>query len=199
MGQNCIYCFTETWFTEKDQEQLYNPDKENFCCFRYERKIMNENKVRRGGGVMILAPKHLSPKIRNDLNSISKQFESLWISFKLPHKQNLLLNLTYCPSKQQSMQFLDELAINIDNVVSRNETIALVGDYNINYFRDVEKQSLETILTPYNLEVQNKKVPTRISRKTFTRSLIDYMISDNFTVNSTIVFDNAILVTILLH
>ena len=140
---------------------------------------------------MILAPKYLSPKIRNDLNKFSKQFESLWISPNLHHKQNLLLNLTYCPSKQQSMQFLDELAINIDNVVSRNETIVLVGDFNINYFKDVEKQNLETILTPYNLEVQNKEVPTRISRNTFNRSLIDYMIADNFTVNSTIVFDNA--------
>ena len=97
---------------------------------------------------MILAPKHLSPKLRNDLNKFSKQFENHWISLKLPHKQNLLLNLTYCPSKQQSMQFLDELAIKIDSVVSRNETIVLVGDYNINYFKDVENQSLETNLTP---------------------------------------------------
>ena len=61
MGRNCIYCFTETWFTENDHEQLYNPDKENFCCFRYERKLMNENKVKRAR-VMILAPKHLSQK-----------------------------------------------------------------------------------------------------------------------------------------
>ena len=113
LGRHCIYCITETWFTENDHEQLYIPDKDNFCCFRYDRKLMNENKVRRGGGVMILAPKHLSPKIRNHLNKFSKQFESL----KLPQKQNLLLNLTYCPSKQQSMQFLDELAINIDNVL----------------------------------------------------------------------------------
>ena len=51
LGRNCIYCFTETWFTENYHEQLYNPDKENFCCFRYDRKLMNENKVRRGGGV----------------------------------------------------------------------------------------------------------------------------------------------------
>ena len=139
-----------------------------------------------------MAPKHLSPKIRNDLSNFSKQFESLWISLRLPHKQNLLLNLTYCPSKQQSVQFLDGFAINIDNVFSRKETIVLVGDYNINYFQDVEKQSLETILTPYILEVQNKEVPTRFRRNTFTRSLIDYMGADNFTVNSTIVFDNAI-------
>ena len=90
------------------------------------------------------------------------------------------------------MQFQDELAINIDNVVSRNETIVLVGGLKYHYFEDVEKQRLETILTPYGLEVQNKEIPTRISRNTFTRSLIDYMIADNFTVNSTIVIDNAV-------
>ena len=55
LGRNFIYCFTETWFTENDHEQLYNADKENFCCFRYNRKLMNEKKVRRGDGVMILA------------------------------------------------------------------------------------------------------------------------------------------------
>ena len=106
---------------------------------------MNENKVRRGGGVMTLAPKHLPPKIRNHLKKVSKQFESLWISLKLPHKKDLLLNMTYCPDKQYNMQILDELAINIDNVVSRNEIIVLVGDYNINCFKDVEKQCLENI------------------------------------------------------
>ena len=113
---------------------------------------------------MILASKNLSPKIRNDLNKVSTQFESLWFSFKLPHKQNLLLNLKYCPSKQQSMQFLIELAINNDNGVSRNETIVFLGDYNINYFKDVEKQSLETVLTQYNLKVQHKVIQIRISK-----------------------------------
>ena len=66
--------------------------------------------------------------------------------------------------------------------------MVLVGDYNTNYFKDVKKQSLKTILLPYNLKVQNKEVPNRISRNIFTRSLI----ADNFTVNSTRVFDNAI-------
>ena len=60
-----------------DHEKLYKPDKENFCCFIYDRKLRNENKLRRGGEVMILAPKHLSSKIQNDLNKLSKRFESL--------------------------------------------------------------------------------------------------------------------------
>ena len=66
------------------------------------------------------------------------------------------------------MRFQDELALKIDNVVSRNETIVLVGDYNIKYFKDAKKQILEAILTPYLLEDRN-----------------------NFMVKSTIVFGNA--------
>ena len=89
------------------------------------------------------------------------------------------------------MQFLDELASNIFNVVSRKQTIVLVRGYNINYFKDVEKQSLQTILTPYSLEVQNKN-SNSCQWNTFIRSIIDYMIAGNFTVNGTIVFDNAI-------
>ena len=108
----------------------------------------NENKVRSGSGVLIFATKHFSPKIRNDLNKFSNQVENLCISLKLPQKQNLLIKLTYSPRKQQSMQFLDELASNIIKVVSGNETIVLVRGYNNKFFIDVEKQSLETILTP---------------------------------------------------
>ena len=42
--------------------QLYNPGKEKFCCFRCDGKVVNENKVRRGGGVGIMVPNYLSPK-----------------------------------------------------------------------------------------------------------------------------------------
>ena len=37
---------------------------------------MNENKLRKRGQVMILAPKHLSPKIRNDLKRFTNNLKA---------------------------------------------------------------------------------------------------------------------------
>ena len=47
-----------------------------------------------------------------------------------------------------------------------------MGDYNLNYLNTQAKQSLDTILTLYNLEVVNKTTPS------CSKSLIDYFITD---------------------
>ena len=51
-----------------------------------------------------------------------------------------------------------------------------MGDYNINYLENKEKQNLETIIQPYDLNVTNKHQATRI--KDESNSLIDYIIID---------------------
>ena len=50
----------------------------------------------------------------------------------------------------------------------------LMGDFNSNYLNMNEQSSLDTILTPYNLQQYNKSVPTM---EKFT-SLIHYIIPD---------------------
>ena len=85
--------------------------------------------------------------------------------------------MTYLPSKQLISPFFDQLANNIDNVITENEKLFLVGDY-INYLMDNEK-NLETVLIPYYLNVQNKTVPTRVNKSSNGDSLIVYVISDN--------------------
>ena len=51
-----------------------------------------------------------------------------------------------------------------------------MGDYNINYLENKEKQNLETIIQPYDLNVTNKHQATRIKDESI--SLIDYIIID---------------------
>ena len=65
-----------------------------------------------------------------------------------------------------------------------------MGDYNINYLNDSEKQCLDTILTPYGLKILNITEPTRIRKK--SRTLIDYIITDHSCTKSfeTIVSDS---------
>ena len=48
----------------------------------------------------------------------------------------------------------------------------MMGDYNINYLENKEKQKLETIIQPYDLNVTNKHQASRI--KDESNPLIDY-------------------------
>ena len=51
-----------------------------------------------------------------------------------------------------------------------------MGDYHINYLENKEKQNLETIIQPYDVNVTNKHQATRI--KDGSNSLIDYIFID---------------------
>ena len=87
---------------------------------------------------------------------------------------------------------MDQLAINIDNAITKNEKIILLGDYNINSLDTLERSRLETVILPYDLQIKNQTIPTRLNRGNKTKSLIDYMITDCSTINDTIICDSII-------
>ena len=66
LPKNTIFCFTETWLTSNDHDDFYNPKKDQYVCFRFDRA--NEGISKKGGGVMLLIPKVFAPKLRKDLN-----------------------------------------------------------------------------------------------------------------------------------
>ena len=82
---------------------------------------------------MALVPKHLSPKIKHDLNKFSSQFESIWINLTIANTQQVLLNISYCPNKKQSSLFLNELALNLDYATTENQQTIVTGDFNIDF------------------------------------------------------------------
>ena len=55
--------------------------------------------------------------------------------------------------------------------------MVLKGDYNLNYFDKRERECLETILTPYGLNVMNNDQRIRVQNP--SRTLIDYIITDH--------------------
>ena len=121
-------------------------------------------KTNKGSGVIMLLPKFLSPKIRIDLNLFTGKFESAWVSLKTPTCPSLLVNVTYNPNKQNSTEFLDQLAINIDNDITKNEKIILLGDININYLDTLKRYRLEIVILFYDLPIENQTIPTRLNR-----------------------------------
>ena len=136
LGDNTVYGLSETWLKEFNDQKLWELNKDRFKTFRSDRKLGNKTK---GGGVMLLIPKTLNPKSRNDLNCMNKnQFESLWVECNFnndpTNKNRQLINITYNPSKSLIDRFLEELSTSIDIAIVENKPITLMGDFNINFF-----------------------------------------------------------------
>ena len=45
-GETCTECSTETWLADSDKKNLFNSNKESFCCFRYEEKMKVKNNLK---------------------------------------------------------------------------------------------------------------------------------------------------------
>ena len=92
-------------------------------------------------------------------------------------KQKQLINISYNPSKTLYHLFLEQLSLSIDFAVTENKPITLLGDYNIDYLNERERQDLETVILPYGLRINNTDEPTRVRGN--SKSLIDYIITDH--------------------
>ena len=180
LGNNTVFGFSETWLSSKHPSSFW---KINCNLFESYRKDRCKNNVKsKGGGVMLFVPKQFPSKVRQDLVTHSHEvFESLWVEFIVPNgnkSETFLINVSYCPNKSLTTRFLDELALGIDKAISEKKRIILLGDYNINFFDQNERNLLETLIIPYGLSSCNTTTPTRIFKK--CRSLIDYVISEEF-------------------
>ena len=97
LGNNAIFSFSETRSKEDDSEELWQLSKDFFKTFRSDRKTSLKDK---GGGVTLVVPKSLNPKLRKDLNHLNKEsFESLWVECNLTNdaanKCEQLINIIY--------------------------------------------------------------------------------------------------------
>ena len=129
LPENTIFCFTETWLTSNDHDDFYNPKKDQYVYFRFDRA--KEGISKKGGGVMLLIPKIFSPKLRKDLNKFSVDFESIRAEIKVNSRKTqnpILLNVTYSPNKNKTDIFLEQLATNIDNAIVKGHNIILMGE-----------------------------------------------------------------------
>ena len=75
LGTNTIYGVSETWLKEADDLKLWKNNPNNFKTFRVDRDTPTKEC---GGGMMLIIPSSLNPKVRNVLNYMNKKnFESL--------------------------------------------------------------------------------------------------------------------------
>ena len=91
-----------------------------------------------------------------------------WISIHpKKNERSTLINITKNSKKSNRTEFLDEIATSINYAQGNNTNLILIKDYDLNYLDYDEGEPLDTIVTPYNLEVANKSTPTH------SKSLID--------------------------
>ena len=188
IGENTIFGISETWLSPENDVKLWNILSETHILFRNDRK---QTKKQKGGGVALYVPKRLSPREMKNLNLFDENnFESLWIECKKNYQSKsndkMLINITYCPQKNLHNQFLDELALNLDNAISVCNSVYLMGDYNINYLDRFERNNLDSVIIPYGLNVCSSETPTRITQSSETH--IDYIIGEDTSKN--IVFES---------
>ena len=79
-------------------------------------------------------------------------FESLWIECHLTNdtrkKQKQLINISYNPKKNLTACFLEQLSTSIDHAITENKPITLLGDYNIDYLSNNERECLDSVMVP---------------------------------------------------
>ena len=54
----------------------------------------------------------------------------------------------------------------------------MTGNFNFDFFKKRQREKMCTVTTPYGLQVQNRKEPTRTSSDSKTRTLSDYLICE---------------------
>ena len=63
------------------------------------------------------------------MNSINRSFfESLWVEISNPFQEKLLVNISYCPNKNLTDFFFDEITSEISAAFSQTDNIILYGD-----------------------------------------------------------------------
>ena len=96
----------------------------------------------KGGGVGIFVPKKFTADIKSSLETVDKSFsESIWVEINDPLTEKSLVKVFYCPNKRLG-EFFDQLSTEFLEAYSVTDTVILLGDYNLNYLRQIQDWKL---------------------------------------------------------
>ena len=113
-----------------------------------------------------------NPKIRHDVNVLYKKYDGSWFEFKTAFNKNEIattLNITYNPCEVRKTEFIEKRAPSIDYAKSLNTNMKFLDNYNPNYLNIDAKYSTDTIFTPYNCEITDKTVSSKLNSKDPTK------------------------------
>ena len=136
---------------------------------------VKKNRNRHGGGVLVYIREGIAYNEITDLTG--SQVESVWISIK-SKRHSLAIGVMYRPPSSNT-EYFQNMLDQIENVLSLNVNILLMGDLNYDYKFDESLSSnpLHQIEVLYGMR-QLINTPTRVTLTTST--LIDVMLSNDY-------------------
>lgn len=163
-----VLCLTEIWSFPK------NTNHENFDIF------FNARPDRSGGGAAIFIDKDFKSKEIKEFRLLKKTIESIGIHYIMNKKEHILITI-YRPPSASSIDDIKKFTKDIQDMLNFTKSnfpeaiIDLVGDFNINIFKDDYKKKEFTDLASINNLFININRPTRIASKT----CLDNMLSSD--------------------
>ena len=128
--------------------------------------LRNDRVEAKKSGLMLLIPKTLNAKLRTDFEDLDGNRESMCVQFTHPKTtQKFVINLSYCPNKKFADEFFENLARRIGRAISQNMPEILMGDYNLNYWDQSDRSKIDTVVVPYDLNIDNASHASRIGNK----------------------------------
>ena len=165
-----VMVVTETWLNKEiDRHALMI---ENYNC---DIRVDRANK--RGGGIIIYSKNGIDINEIAELRhtySESSTIEQLWVKISIGRCKPIILGACYRPPKSP-VSHLAALENSLLEVISTNQEILLVGDFNCNFLKPQESPNKELIemISSYHL-IQVITEPTRVTAE--TQTLIDLII-----------------------
>ena len=83
----------------------------------------------------------------------------------------MLINVSYCPSKNYISEFLEQLASDVSAAFAEGKEFYVLGDYNINLLAQREKKKIDMFCRSPNLYTIKTRIATRVEGS--SASLID--------------------------
>ena len=161
-----LLCLTEIWAFPK------NTHHEKFDIY------FNARPDRSGGGAAIFIDKDFKNKEITEFRKLKKNIESIGIHYVMNKKEHILITIYRPPSASSNDDIINFIKViqdmlNFAKTNYPNAILDIVGDFNINIFKDdFKKKELTELASSNNLFI-NINRPTRIA----SNSCLDNMLS----------------------
>ena len=141
--------------------------------------IFSQHSNSSAGGVALYVKNNLDFIVREDLNALENEFETIWVELKNKKSQNVLCCCAYRHPNTEVEQFNKYMDKVMDKVSKENKLIFCMGDFNVNllnynihsHTNDFVNTMISHHLLPYILH------PTRVTDLSAT--VIDNIFSNN--------------------
>lgn len=144
------------------------------------------------GGVGIYINNKLNYCVRDDLNSVDSEAESLWIEIDNHKNKNVICGVIYRHPSSNLDAFIDKFLSVVDKASKENKYCILMGDFNINLLNYESNNNTNEFINGLNSLFFQPHIiqPTRITDHSST--LIDNIFlnsAEHFTVSGNILYD----------